>query len=463
MQIPSIISFTAHLAARRLASTWDRAAAPGGGLSTNRRPGRTWRDAAGSALARRLQADAAALRQGSRNAQHAISALQGVAGALTRIRSLLEEMRELAEEAGSGTYSQAQLEAMQAEFEGMIDEVSDVANSVEVGGVKPLASAGGGIVVSLGHGSSNPAKTIQLGVVDVTGEELGLTGELFEPTIGTLTADASEGIDDPSGVYMRGPTKSFAELTFTFHGSQGDKAIALQISGNESLNDIVASINSESAALVEGWTAAEASQVSETWVLKVSTYEAGEYAAPTVEVDGELTWKEKSPVGPSDFTGESGLAGSAGPLQLTAADAVTEIDDAIATVEELQGNLDSTMKRLASAISSNESAAKHLSATESRIIAAGEAPEEARSTKLQVLGEGGLALLLQANVETQAVLNLLDIPSLAGRTGSAWSGPVGRVSGGAPTSAGLSNILFTYFGLAPAQSTFLGGGRGVLV
>ena len=65
-------------------------------------------DAAGLAIREMMRADIAALNQGVRNANDAISMIQTFDGALSVIDEKLIRMKELAEQAATGTYTSDQ-------------------------------------------------------------------------------------------------------------------------------------------------------------------------------------------------------------------------------------------------------------------------------------------------------------------------------------------------------------------
>ncbi len=93
-------------------------------------------DAAGLAIREMLRADFAALNQGIRNANDAISMLQTFDGALSVIDEKLIRMKELAEQAATGTYTSAQRLMIDSEFKAMGDEINRIARSTDFNGIK---------------------------------------------------------------------------------------------------------------------------------------------------------------------------------------------------------------------------------------------------------------------------------------------------------------------------------------
>ncbi len=77
-------------------------------LSSGLRVNSTSDDAAGLAIRELMRADVAAASQGMRNAQDAISMIQVADAALAIIDEKLIRMKELAEQAATGTYNSTQ-------------------------------------------------------------------------------------------------------------------------------------------------------------------------------------------------------------------------------------------------------------------------------------------------------------------------------------------------------------------
>ena len=95
-------------------------------------------DAAGLAIRELMRADIAALNQGVRNANDAISLLQTADGALGVIDEKLIRMKELAEQAATGTYDSTQRLMIESEYQAMASEITRIANATDFNGVKLL-------------------------------------------------------------------------------------------------------------------------------------------------------------------------------------------------------------------------------------------------------------------------------------------------------------------------------------
>lgn len=93
--------------------------------------------------------------------------------------------------------------------------------------------------------------------------------------------------------------------------------------------------------------------------------------------------------------------------QANAENAISRIDDALASIAESRGSLGAVQNRVESTISNLQNVAENLSAANSRIVDADFAAETAALTKNQILQQAGAAMLAQANQLPQVILSLL--------------------------------------------------------
>jgi flagellin len=107
-------------------------------LSSGLRVGVAADDAAGLAIRELMRADIAAYKQGVRNAMDAISMIQVADGALQIIDEKLIRMKELAEQAATGTYDSTQRLMIESEYQAMASEITRIANETNFNKVKLL-------------------------------------------------------------------------------------------------------------------------------------------------------------------------------------------------------------------------------------------------------------------------------------------------------------------------------------
>jgi flagellin len=107
-------------------------------LSSGLRIGTAADDAAGLAIRELMRADIAGLNQGVRNANDAISMIQTADGALGVIDEKLVRMKELAEQAATGTYNSDQRLMIESEYQAMASEITRIANATDFNGIHLL-------------------------------------------------------------------------------------------------------------------------------------------------------------------------------------------------------------------------------------------------------------------------------------------------------------------------------------
>jgi flagellin-like hook-associated protein FlgL len=124
--------------ARTLSNTYDRLNSSVQRLSSGLRINSAADDAAGLAIRELMRADIATMKQGIRNAADAISMIQTADGAMAVIDEKLTRMKELAEQAATGTYTTLQREIINSEYQAMAAEIDRIAASTNFNGVKLL-------------------------------------------------------------------------------------------------------------------------------------------------------------------------------------------------------------------------------------------------------------------------------------------------------------------------------------
>ena len=141
-------------------------------------------DAAGLAIRELMRSDIAALQQGARNANDAISLIQTADGALGVIDEKLTRMKELAEQAATGTYDSTQRLMIESEYQAMASEITRIANSTDFNGIHLL----NGNLSSSSHDGAGMTSTgkmkIHFGTANDSAEDY------YYIQIGTSTASA---------------------------------------------------------------------------------------------------------------------------------------------------------------------------------------------------------------------------------------------------------------------------------
>ena len=141
-------------------------------------------DAAGLAIRELMRTDIAALQQGVRNANDAISLIQTADGALGIIDEKLTRMKELAEQAATGTYDSTQRLMIESEYQAMASEITRIANATDYNGIHLLD----GNLSSDTHDGSKMSATGKLKVHFGTANDSA--EDYYYIQIGTSTASA---------------------------------------------------------------------------------------------------------------------------------------------------------------------------------------------------------------------------------------------------------------------------------
>ncbi len=143
-------------------------------------------DAAGLAIRELQRADIATLNQGARNANDAISLIQTADGALQTIDEQLIRMKELAEQAATGTYDSTQRLMIESEYQALASEITRIANATDFNGIKLLdgtlsgthdgsgLKSVGALKVHFGTGNDSSEDYYYLKIGDSTASALGI-------------------------------------------------------------------------------------------------------------------------------------------------------------------------------------------------------------------------------------------------------------------------------------------------
>jgi flagellin len=133
-------------------------------LSSGLRINRAGDDAAGLAISESLKSDIRALQQASRNAADGISMIQTAEGGLEEVSGILIRMRELAEQAATGTLGADERTYLDSEFQQLVLEVSRIADSTEFNGTKLLDGSIAQLDIQVGIGTQSDSQvTLMLG------------------------------------------------------------------------------------------------------------------------------------------------------------------------------------------------------------------------------------------------------------------------------------------------------------
>ncbi|MBB6282016.1 MULTISPECIES: flagellin N-terminal helical domain-containing protein [Geobacillus] len=109
-------------------------------LSSGLRINRAADDAAGLAISEKMRSQIRGLQMAERNALDAISLIQTAEGALNEVHSILQRMRELAVQAANGTNQSTDREALDSEFQQLIEEIDRIGKDTQFNKMNILAA-----------------------------------------------------------------------------------------------------------------------------------------------------------------------------------------------------------------------------------------------------------------------------------------------------------------------------------
>ena len=347
-------------------------------------------DAAGLAIAERMNTQVKGLAVASRNANDGISLAQTAEGALGKVGDMLQRMRELAVQSGNATNSKTDREALNAELVQLRDEVDRVAKTTSFNGAKLLDGSFTGAVFQVG---ANSGDNITVGALANTKvDQLG-RANYAEASI------ASPGI---TGGMMAGATP----ITVTISGADGASATATianssDATDKEALGKVLQAINSKTAD-----TGVAAFLEDGKIQFRGTIKDGGTYTAINVALSGGTSAAlgtiagatQKNTVGIHDV--DIGT-------QKGAWDALQKIDSAINKVNSARATLGAIQTRFETAVNNIDIQVENLAAARGRIIDADFAVETANLSRTQILQQAGTAMVAQANQIPQNVLQLL--------------------------------------------------------
>jgi flagellin len=360
-------------------------------------------DAAGLAIAERMNAQTRGLNVAGRNANDGVSLAQTAEGALGKVGDMLQRMRELAVQSSNATNSSDDRKALQAEVSQLRDEIDRVAKNTSFNGQKLLDG-------------SFSAATFQVGAN--AGENI---------TVAALTNSSADGLSKViygSDAVTTGTAGQVTTLTAITDGS-----LAITVDGkNYSMADIgVARTGEERMGQVVEAINRRTSDTGVTAFMKPSTNaaSAGSYEIEFRSNKTDASGSTVAVAGVGFSLAATGFA--AGDLAITAGNgtsqagistlsvetvedswlAIKQIDDSLNQVNSARATLGAVQSRFENAAGNIAIQAENISSARGRIVDADFAKETANLSKAQILQQAGTAMVAQANQLPQQVLSLL--------------------------------------------------------
>ncbi len=189
-------------------------------LSTGQRINSAADDAAGLAISSKMTSQIRGLDQAVRNGNDAISMIQTADGAMVEVTNMLQRMRELTVQAASNTNGNADLTALNTEFEALTAQIQSISENTEWNGKKLLDGSAGSFSFQVG---ANANQIISLEFADLN----VVAGTAEATTSGTGVLDLFNRIDSaPTTAGAGTDTKDLDALEFVISASGGTGATA---------------------------------------------------------------------------------------------------------------------------------------------------------------------------------------------------------------------------------------------
>ena len=344
-------------------------------LSSGQRINSAKDDAAGLAISSSMTAQIRGMTQGIRNAMDGVSLVQTADGALTEVSNMLQRVRELAVQAGSGTYSMSDRAALQLEVAALSTQIDQALRNASFNGVA-LFNANAPVYDNNGQLMDASVKlNVQAGpnITDTIPVKIPpIPIEYRHDTIDGYWSSRYQAPLTPPQAYnvvTNGVTPHL--VTFDDYMARG------KIAG--------ADINREDIGRIVY------QQPGDQWYDRNgSTYSTG------------YTYEEY--VQRTHFS----LADELNVTNRYRTDnTLKRVDDLLTTVANAQGQLGATANRLQSAVNTLTSGTTNLSEARSRIADTDYSEESVKLARAQILAQASTAMLAQANQSQKDVLKLL--------------------------------------------------------
>ena len=458
----NISALNAH---RQLGINTDRGASAMEKLSSGLRINRAGDDAAGLAISEKMRGQIRGLTQASRNAQDGISLIQTAEGALNETHAILQRMRELATQSSTDTNTEVDRNEIQKEIDQLAQEITRIADTTEFNTQNLL----GGKFEAIFHIGANEAQNITLVVNDMSSAALGVEGNagLIQEKIAEWGAAsdsvlAGAEVGDRFQVQKLGNAQTVSKIEDVQYllRDTDDNIVGVSVDGatwsiaaatGSTLTSVIADANLGTAVVIDGteFTAIKSGVIeitgnssgtltvkAEDTLVDKPELAAGEYtvvgnsvplpndkdlalmdaSGKVVAYYGSDKWSDVT--GKILFGGENislvagdvvtvGGKGIDVSTQAAADKAITVINDAIETVSAERSMLGAMQNRLEHTIANLGTSAENLQAAESRVRDLDMAAEIMEFTKSNILNQAATAMLAQANMAPQTVLQLL--------------------------------------------------------
>ena len=402
-------------------------------------------DAAGLAIAERMNANTKGLAVAARNANDGISLAQTAEGALSKVGDMLQRMRELAVQSSNATNSDSDRKALQAEVSQLTAEIDRVAKTTSFNGKKLLDGSFSGAVFQVG---SNAGDNITVGALtnakvgNMGKADMGVsTAAAFDAANANLALGTAVGVATEAGETnawtvktATEPTASVGTVTTAPTPALAANSISLAVNTgatttyynlgafeaastlDERVGELAARINALTADTgVTAFVSKDDAGAATLTIASGNSYEDGKVSHAKIAglteagfgvTSAELA-KMKVDATETDASGKQTIADLDVETQAGAWQAIKQVDAAIDQVNSARGDLGALQTRFEKTVENIDIMNENISAARGRIVDADFASETANLSRAQILQQAGTAMVAQANQLPQNVLSLL--------------------------------------------------------
>ena len=380
-------------------------------LSSGFRINRAGDDAAGLAISEKMRGQIRGLKQASRNAQDGISLIQTAEGALNETHAILQRMRELAVQSATDTNVGIDRQAIQDEMNELVQEIDRISKTTEFNTQGLLdGSFDGRFQIGANEGQSvglqiNKIDTASLGLTSTNSaesKELTADSNLQDGIYVIDGTDLKDAIGNVVGT-LEGNKLTINEKETEFTKAKlADGAI---IAVKDGTADVKNPMSGKALDLAAG-----SYEIKGTNLVKDNEIIGQvDISANTLTIEGVTVTAEELGILDDAFAegAKFTINGSDVSSRDTASASVDSINKAIEQVSTERSKLGAMQNRLEHTISNLGTSAENLQAAESRIRDLDMAEEIMAFTKNNILQQATTAMLAQANMAPQSVLQLL--------------------------------------------------------
>ena len=337
-------------------------------------------DAAGLAIARRMNAQIKGLSVAEQDAKDGVSVVEIADGALAEVHDMLQRMNELAIKASNGTVSDDDRETIQSEVNQLKDEITRIGETTEYNGRKLFD----GTFDLKGYTDNKEIKVNYFSdAVDFGKYELNFTDIDFDAdgTIKNTTKASLKRTDVTGAVAMELSVSGDSEqLILT-----GEKDFEIRIGISEDWNKDASNIAQTSVTVNLDLTK-----------MGPMTLQIGANEGQTIDIRiPELSLLN------------AGIKKTDVSTAYNAEKAIGEISNAISYVSEMRSRMGAYQNRLEHTETSLATSQENVTSAYSRIMDTDMATEMTEYSNMQVVSQAATAMLAQANDRPSQMLQLL--------------------------------------------------------